>query len=102
MKPVPKTPMEALEVFLSADAEEWERDYAAIMVSRDNDLLVEALPSFEAVASDPNVGENLQQTVAGCLVVAWRNNGSLMAADLSGFTPAARREILFQRGEDPP
>ena len=102
MKPVPKSPKEALEVFLSSDAEEWERDYAAIIVSRDDDLMAEALPFFEATARDPNVGESLQQTVAGCLAVAWRNRGMLETADVSGFTPAARREILFQRGEGPP
>jgi hypothetical protein len=102
MNPVPKTPLEALEVFLSPDAEEWERDYAAIIVSRDDDVLAEALPYFEAIARDPNVDENLQQTVAGCLAVAWRNRGTLMTADVSGYAPAARREILFQRGEGPP
>ena len=102
MKPVPKTPKEALEIFLSPDAEDWERDYAAIIASRDEDVLAEALPYFEATARDPNVDENLQQTVAGCLAVAWRSNGTLMTVDVSGYAPVARREILFQRGEGPP
>ena len=42
MKPVPETPMEALEIFCSPDSEEWERDYAAMMIMS----LDEALPTL--------------------------------------------------------
>ena len=98
MQPIPVTPAEALEVFRNPDSEDWERDYAAIMIIS----LDEALPDLVATARDARVSEALQQRAAECLAVAWRNRGKLMTADISGFTPAARQEILFHRGLGPP
>ena len=98
MKPVPETPMEALVIFCSPDAEDWERDYAAMMITS----LDEALPHLAAMARDPNASTALQQRVAECLANAWRDRGMLFTADVEGFTPVARKEILFQRGEGPP
>lgn len=100
MQPVPTTPMEALEVFRSPDSEEWEREYAAVMITRD-DSPDEALPYLVATLRDPNVSEALQQTVAGCLAVAWRQRGMLFTADISGFPPVARAEILAHRAVGP-
>jgi hypothetical protein len=96
--PVPKTPMEALEVFRNPHAEDWERDYAALMIGS----LDEALPDLVAMARDSAAGEMLQQRAAESLAGAWADRGILMTADISGFTPAARQEILFRRGEGPP
>ena len=98
MQPVPKTPAEALAVFRSPDSEDWERDYAALMIG----LLDEALPDLIAMARDPSVDEMLQQRAAEALGGAWGDRGMLMTADITGFTPMARQEILFQRGEGPP
>lgn len=98
MFPVPKTPMEALEIFRSPIAEDWERDYAALMIGS----LDEALPELEAMARDATASEMLQQRAAEVLSFAWRDRGILSTADISGFTPAARQEILFRRGEGPP
>ena len=98
MQPVPKTPMEALEAFRHPEAEDWERDYAALMIGS----LDEALPDLVAMARDATVSEMLQQRAAQALGWAWRDRGMLMTADISGFTPVAHQEILFHRGEGPP
>ena len=66
MQPAPKTPMEALAIFRSAESEEWERDYAAGMITS----LDEALPDLVAVACDPTAGAGLQQRVAEALSFA--------------------------------
>lgn len=98
MLPVPKTPMEALAIFRSPDAEDWERDYAALMIGS----LDEALPDLVAMARDNTASEMLQQRAAEALSFAWRDRGILWTADISGFTPAARQEILFHQGDGPP
>jgi len=98
MQPIPETPMEALGVFRNPDSEDWERDYAAMMITS----LDEALPDLVATARDVTASEALQQRAAECLAVAWRNRGMLMTADISGFAPAARQEILFHRGMGEP
>jgi hypothetical protein len=98
MQPVPQTPLEALEVFRDPASEDWERDYAAIMIT----ALDEALPDLAATARDFTASEALQQRAAGCLAIAWADRGTLMTADISGFTPAARQEIAFHRGKGPP
>jgi hypothetical protein len=64
--------------------------------------LDEALPDLIAVASNSDEDGMLQQRAAECLANAWRDRGMLMTADISGFTPVALQEILFQRGEGPP
>ena len=96
--PVPRTPLEALEIFRNPDADDWERDYAALMIHS----LDEALPELVKVARDPGASEMLQQRAAEVLGGAWRDRGVLMTADITGFTPIARQEILFHRGEGPP
>jgi predicted DNA-binding protein (UPF0251 family) len=93
MQPVPKTPQEALEVFRSPDTEDWERDYAALMIG----TLDEALPDLVAMARDATVSEMLQQRAAEVLGGAWKDRGILMTADISGFTPTALEEILAHR-----
>ena len=98
MQTVPKTPLEALAVFRNPDAEDWERDYAALMIG----LLDEALDDLIAVARDETANEMLQQRAAEALGGAWLDRGILMTADITGFTPAARQEILFHRGEGSP
>jgi hypothetical protein len=98
MQPVPKSPVEALEVFRNPDSEDWERDYAALMIGS----LDEALPDLVAVARDATASEMLQQRAAEALSFAWRDRGMLWTADISGFTLVARQEILFRRGEGPP
>jgi hypothetical protein len=95
MQPVPKTPKEALEVFRSPDSEDWERDYAALMIG----TLDEALPDLVAMACDPTVSETLQQRAAEALGGAWTDRGMLMTADISGFTPTALEEILSHRAQ---
>lgn len=97
MHVVPKTPTEALAVLRSREAEEWERDHAAKMITS----LDEALPDLIAVACDPGASAGFQQR-AEVLSFAWRDRGTLWTADISGFTPMARQEILFRRGEGPP
>jgi hypothetical protein len=96
--PVPKTPFEALDIFRNPEANDWERDYAALMI----DSLDEALPDLVAMARDATASEMLQQRAAEVLGCAWRDRGILMTADITGFTPIARQEILFHRGEGPP
>ena len=98
MQPVPKTPIEALEAFRRPEAEDWERDYAVLMIGS----LDEALPDLVAMARDATVSEMLQQRAAEAFGGAWRDRGILMTADISGFTPVAHQEILFHRGEAPP
>lgn len=98
MLPVPKTPMEALEIFRSPDAEDWERDHAALMIGS----LDEALPDLVAMARDATASEMLQQRAAEVLSFAWRDRGILWTANISGFTPTARQEILFRRDDGPP
>ena len=98
MQPVPKTPKEALEIFRSPDSEDWERDYAALMICS----LDEALPDLLAVARDATASEMLQQRAAEALSLAWSDRGILWTADISGFTPTARQEIVLRRGEGPP
>jgi hypothetical protein len=98
MQPVPQNAVEALAVFRDPVSEDWERDYAAMMITG----LDEALPDLIATARDANVSAALQQRAAECLAFAWRDRGILKSADISGFTPVALQEILFQRGEGPP
>ena len=95
MQPVPTTPEEALEVFRSPDSEDWERDYAALMIG----TLDEALPDLVAMACDPTVSEMLQQRAAEVLAGAWRDRGMLMTSDTSGFTPIALAEIRSHRAQ---
>ena len=95
MQPVPKTPKEPLEVFRNADSEDWERDYAALMIG----TLDEALPDLVAMARDPTASQMLQQRAAEALGGAWSDRGVLMTADISGFTPAALEEILLHRAQ---
>ena len=98
MQPVPHSPEEALAIFRDPASEDWERDYAARMIG----VLDEALPDLAAMARDSEADEMLQQRAAECLANAWRDRGVLMTAAIEGFTPVARQEILFQRGEGPP
>ena len=98
MHQVPKSAMEALAIYRDPTSEDWERDYAAMMIGD----LEEGRAALLATARDRNASEMLQQRAAGCLANAWRDQGVLMTADVSGFAPAALREILFQRGEGPP
>ena len=95
VQPVPTTPEEALEIFRSPDSEDWERDYAALMIG----TLDEALPDLVAMACDPTVSEMLQQRAAEVLAGAWRDRGMLMTADISGFTPTALEEIRAHRAQ---
>ncbi|CAA9247408.1 MAG: hypothetical protein AVDCRST_MAG93-1588 [uncultured Chloroflexia bacterium] len=97
MHPVPSTPVEALAVLRDPNAEDWERDYAALMVGS----LDEALPDLVALARDTTASEALQQRAAEALGGAWRDRGMLMTADISCFTPVAHQEILLHRGELP-
>src|SRR5215207_9242059 len=97
MQPVPKTPMEALKVFRHPEAEDWERDYAALMIGS----LDEALPDLVAMARDATASEMLQQRAAEVLAGAWRDRGMLTTADISGFTSIAQQEILLHRGGVP-
>jgi hypothetical protein len=98
MQSIPQTAEEALAVFRDPVSEDWERDYAAMMITQ----LDEAIPDLVATARNPDVSEALQQRAAECLAAAWRNRGILKSTDISGFTPTALQEILFQRGEGPP
>lgn len=61
---VPQTPMEVLRIFRNPESEDWERDYAAMMITS----LDKALPEFVATARDPTVSEALQQRAAECLL----------------------------------
>jgi hypothetical protein len=97
MHPVPKTASEALAIFRDPTSKDWERDYAAMMITS----LDEALPDLLAMARDSTASQALQQRAAECLAVAWRSRGLLMSADISGFTPVARQEMLFHRREGP-
>lgn len=80
MHVVPKTPTEALAVFRSREAEEWERDYAAGMITS----LDEALPDLIAVACDPGASAGFQQRAAEVLSFAWKpNSPGLLVIGLS-------------------
>ena len=94
MQPVPNDAAEALAIFRDPASEDWERDYAAMMIVD----LDEALPDLAAVARNPNESEMLQQRAAGCLANAWRDRGMLMTGDTTGFTPIALEEIGRHRG----
>lgn len=98
MHDVPKSAMEALAIYRDPASEDWERDYAALMIGE----LEEGRAALLATARDRNASDMLQQRAAGCLADAWRDLGVLMTEDISGFAPAALQEILFQRGEGPP
>ena len=98
MRPVPKTAADGLAVYLDSASEEWERDYAALMIGE----LEEGREALLATARDRNASEALQQRAAECLANAWRDQGLLMAADVSDFAPVALQEMQFQRGEGPP
>ena len=98
MHPVPKTAAEALAIYRDPESEDWERDYAAMLIGE----LEEGRDALLATARDRNASDMLQQRAAECLAHAWRDEGALMTADISGFAPAALREIAFQRGEGEP
>lgn len=74
MKPVPETPMESLAIFCRPDAEDWERDYAAMMITS----LDAALPHLAATARNPNASAALQPRVAECLANAWRTEECIL------------------------
>ena len=98
MDRIPQTPLEALAVFRNPATDDWARDHAALMIHS----LDEALPDLIALARDATASEMLQQRAGEVLGGAWRDRGILMIADITGFTPIARQEILFHRGEGPP
>lgn len=98
MQPIPTTAYEALAIYLDPQSEDWERDYAAKMIGS----LKEGREALLATACNSSEDEMLQQRAAECLSWVWRDDGTLMVADISGFTPTALQEILFQRGEGPP
>ena len=98
MHPVPKSPTAALAIYLDQASEEWERDYAALMIGE----LEEGRAALLATARDSNESSMLQQRAAEALSFAWRDLGVLMTADISGFAPSALQEIRFRRGEGPP
>ena len=94
MHPVPKSAAEALRIYRDPTSEDWERDYAATLIAE----LPEGREALLATARDKSASEMLQQRAAESLANAWRDQGLLMTADVSGFTPVAMREVLFQRG----
>jgi mannose/fructose-specific phosphotransferase system component IIA len=98
MHPVPKSAAEALRIYRDPTSEDWERDYAAMLIGE----LDEGRDALLTTARDGTASEMLQQRAAECLANAWRDEGLLMTADVSGFTPVALQEMLFQRGEGPP
>ena len=98
MQPVPTNAREALAIYVDPVSEDWERDYAALLIG----VLEEGREALLATARDTDADAMLQQRAAECLSHAWRDLGVLMSADISGFTPVALQEILFQRGEGPP
>lgn len=98
MHPVPKSPTEALAIYLDPASEEWERDYAALMIGE----LEEGRAALLATARNSDESAMLQQRAAEALSFAWRDLGVLMTADTSGFAPSALQEIRFRRGEGPP
>lgn len=98
MQSIPTNSREALAIYVDPKSENWERDYTAKLVGE----LEEGREALLATARDENADGMLQQRAAECLSYAWRDLGVLMSADISGFTPAALQEILFQRGEGPP
>ena len=98
MQPLPKTAVDALAIYLDPVSEDWERDYSAKMIWG----LEAGREALLATARDQQADGMLQQRAAECLSYAWRNQGVLMTADISGFTPVALQEIRFHRGEGPP
>jgi hypothetical protein len=90
--------MDALAIYLDPTSEDWERDYSAKMIGE----LEAGREALLATARDPQADGMLQQRAAECLSYAWRDQGVLMTADVSDFTPIALQEIVFQRGEGPP
>lgn len=98
MHDVPKSAADALAIYRDPASEDWERDYAALMIGE----LEEGRAALLATARDRNASEMLQQRAAECLANSWRDQGVLMTADISDFTPAALQEISFHRGEGPP
>jgi hypothetical protein len=98
MQLIPKTAIDALAIYLDPASEDWVRDYSAKMIGG----LEEGREALLATARDPQADGMLQQRAAECLSYAWRDQGVLMTADISGFAPAALQEILFQRGEGAP
>lgn len=95
MQPVPNSAVEALAIYLDPISEDWERDYAAKLIGE----LEAGREALLATARDPKEDGMLQQRAAECLSWIWRNEGTLMTADISGFTPIALQEMLLQRGE---
>lgn len=98
MQPVPTNARDALAIYVDPNSEDWERDYASLLIGE----LEEGREALLATARDDNANGMLQQRAAECLSHAWHDLGVLMSADISGFSPFALREILFQRGEGPP
>ncbi len=98
MQPIPQTAAEALAIYLDPVSVDWERDHAARMIGS----LDAGRKALLATARDPDEDGMLQQRAAEVLSWAWRDEGTLMTADISGFTPAALEEIRLQRGERPP
>ena len=97
MQPIPQTAAEALAIYMDPVSEDWERDYAAKMIGS----LEAGRKALLATARDPNEDGMLQRRAAEVLCWVWRDQGTLMTADISGFTPAALRDILIQRREGP-
>ena len=95
MQPVPNSAVEALAIYLDPVSEDWERDYAAKLIGE----LEAGREALLATARKANEDAMLQQRAAECLSWIWREEGTLMTADVSGFTPVALQEILLQRGE---
>jgi hypothetical protein len=94
MQPVPKNAAEALAVFLDPASEDWERDYAAMMIGE----LDEGRSALAALARNGDESEMLQQRAAESLAGAWADRGMLMEGDTTGFTPVALEEIAKHRG----
>lgn len=63
MHPVLKTATEALAIYRDSASEEWERDYAAMMIGQ----LEEGRELLLATARDKNASEMLQHRAAECL-----------------------------------
>lgn len=95
MQPVPNSADEALAIYLDPTSDDWERDYAAKLIGE----LEAGRTALLATARNPNEDGMLQQRAAECLSWIWRDEGTLMTEDISGFTPIAFQEILFQRGQ---
>ena len=90
---VPETPEDALAIYRDERSEDWERDYAARMIGS----LEEGRAALLSTARNADEDEMLQQRAAEVLAWAWRDTGTLMTEDITGFTPAAREEIELHR-----